>query len=69
MEVSYIRDLTHNYMVTRPEGDGEDFVLRMALTQNIAGLVPVETRMINDELYLYYQTDSLLSLENASYNK
>lgn len=66
MEFTYIRDLTHNYMVTRPEGNTEDFVLRMALTQNIDGLIPVEGRMINDELYLYYRTDSLLSLENRS---
>ena len=64
MEFTYISDLTHNYMVTRPEGKGEDYVLRMALAQNIKGLIPVEARMINDELYLYYRTDSLLSLEN-----
>ena len=66
MEFSYIRDLTHNYMVVRPQGEGEDYALRMALTQKIDGLLPVEARMINDELFLYYQTDSLLSLENKS---
>ena len=66
MEFSYIRDLTHNYMVACPQGEGEDYALRMALTRKIEGLLPVEARMINDELFLYYQTDSLLSLENKS---
>ena len=64
MELTYIREMEHNYMIVQPEGGVSDYALKMLQAQPLQTLVPFEARSINGGCYLYYRIDALQSLEN-----
>lgn len=66
MELTYIREMEHNYMIVRPEGEASDYALKMLQAQPLQTLVPFEARSINGGCYLYYRIDAMQSLENRS---
>ena len=69
MEITYIREMEHNYMIVRPEGDAADYALKMLQAQPLQALVPFESRSINGVCFLYYRIDAMQSLENRSLAK
>lgn len=57
MEVEYIRDMYHNYLVIKEENkqeDVSDYGLKMLLHNKIDGLLEMNIRQINEQLHYYY---------------
>ncbi len=59
MEVSYQRDLNHNYMVI-PNAcvSGDEYTVRMLEQNRIAGLLSLRTRKMDGKTFLYYEIAS-----------
>ena len=59
MEVSYQRDLNHNYMVI-PDAcvSGDEYTVRMLEQNRIAGLLSLRTRKMDGKIFLYYEIAS-----------
>jgi hypothetical protein len=69
-EITYERNLNHNYMILRScdffgtsQENPSDFRKRMILENNIEGLLPLKQRNINGELCYYYEINSLQSID------
>ena len=57
LEISYYRDALKSYMTIRcpAEAKESDYRFRMAASNRIEGLLPCSLRMIDGEIYLYYE--------------
>lgn len=65
MEISYKKDGNKNYMIIRNLNIIEnDFRLQMIINNNIDGILPMNVRSVNNEKEIYYETTSLISMEN-----
>lgn len=59
MEISYRRDLNHNYMILESEKiTGNEYPVRMIEQNNIPELLPLQLRKMNGKSYLYYEITS-----------
>lgn len=64
MNINYIKDYKHNYMVIKDNRVIENnYQLKMLTLNNIDGLLPCQERMINGEGLLYYEVTSMHSLD------
>lgn len=64
MQIDYLNDLNHNYIIVKLEGDKEEFSVKMLTENLLPGLVPCEVRFLNDEVWLYYDISQIQSLQN-----
>lgn len=65
MEVSYQRDLNHNYMIVENPGiSGGEYTVRMLEQNQIQGLLPVSVRKMDGKTYLYYEITSRQALSS-----
>ena len=56
MEVSYRRDLNHNYMILENEKiTGNEYPVRMIEQNHIPELLPFQLRKMNGKTFLYYE--------------
>ena len=64
MEVSYQRDMNHNYMILKCEDDlhEESYETRMIFANKIPGLLPCHIRYIDGKTYLGYDVTCRQSL-------
>lgn len=64
MEVSYQRDMNHNYMILECEGslDEESYETRMIFANKIPGLLPCHIRYVDGRTYLGYDVTSRQNL-------
>ncbi|MBR0165067.1 MAG: FHA domain-containing protein [Lachnospiraceae bacterium] len=70
MNLSYTRDLEHNYLVICPQEERTDvFALRMMASGDIPCLLRMQPRTIDGYESLYYETDNLISLSNRALAK
>lgn len=59
MEVSYRRDLNHNYMILENERiTGQEYMVRMMEQNQIPELLKFQVRRMNGKTYLYYEITS-----------
>ena len=59
MEVSYQRNLNHNYMIINDVGvTGREYTVRMMERNEIPGLLSFQARKINGRTCLYYEITS-----------
>ena len=59
MEVSYRRDLNHNYMILENEKiTGNEYPVRMIEQNHIPELLPFQLRKMNGKTFLYYEITS-----------
>ena len=65
MDIKYIRDLDHNYLVMEA-GPENPFAERMLRAHTPEGMIGFEVRIRNNEPHLFYRTDSLVSLANRT---
>lgn len=65
MDIFYQRDLNQNYMILPSEenDEKETYEKRMVLNNAIGGLLSMDTRTINGELFYYYNIHSLQSIQ------
>jgi hypothetical protein len=62
MEYKYYRELRHNYLIVKKEGeeaDGDRYRYRIAESGRIHGLLPCSERNVNGECYYYYEIGSM----------
>lgn len=65
MEIKYIRDFRHNYLVMKEEAAHRPgYPIKMITTNGIRGLVPCQERMLNGEAFLYYDITSRQSIHS-----
>lgn len=67
MEVSYRKDLRHNYLVI-PEcegSDGEAYSIRMLQVNSVSGIIKPDQRIIDNQVLFYYDITSRQSLQIA----
>lgn len=65
MEIKYIRDFRHNYLVLREEEtDQQGYPIKMITTNTIRGLIPCQERMLNGAALLYYDITSRQSIRS-----
>ena len=67
MEYKYYRELKHNYLIVKKEGNesGKDrYRYRIAESGRIKGLLPCSLRSINGESYYYYEIGSMQTLRD-----
>ena len=81
MEISYIRDLDHNYLVMKSDrteyvydegantAGNSRYAERMLSSYTPSGVIGFEIRSRNQEDHLFYKTDSLISLTNRTLTK
>ena len=64
MEVSYKRDLNHNYLIlkTTEQVDTENYQMRLLTGNHVAGFLPCMTQMIDNQLLFYYEITAKQSL-------
>ena len=63
-EIFYQRELNYNYMIVPfKEEEKETYERRMMLDNHIDGLLPLDVRIINGELFCYYNIHSLQSIQ------
>ena len=64
MDVSYQRDMNHNYLILKCDGElsEESYETRMIFANNIPGLLPCHIRYIDGRTYLGYDVTSRQSL-------
>ena len=63
MDVSYQRNLNHNYMIMENDRiTGEEYTIRMVEQNQIAELLPFQVRKIDGKTYLYYEITSRQSI-------
>lgn len=59
MEVSYRRDLNHNYMILENEKiTGKEYPIRMMEQNHIPELLPLQLRKMDGKIFLYYEITS-----------
>ena len=67
MEISYYKDLGHNYMVMEiDEPDRDNYQFRMIEQNSLKRLLPCSIHNLNDRVFLYYETDSRISLRSVT---
>ena len=65
MNAEYKRDLQNNYLILESPEDGEDsYCLRMAETNEIAGLLSFHSARKDGRLYLHYEITSRQPLQS-----
>lgn len=65
MEIKYIRDFRHNYLVMKEEAAHRPgYPIKMITTNGIRGLIPCQERMLNGEAFLYYDITSRQSIHS-----
>lgn len=71
MDVTYQRDLNHNYMIMQCLGglDEESFETRMIFSNKIPGLLPCHVRYEDDRTYMGYDVTSRQSLSMFCENR
>ena len=63
-EIFYQRELNYNYMIVPfKEEEKETYERRMMQDNHIDGLLPLDVRIINGELFCYYNIHSLQSIQ------
>ena len=64
MDIAYKKDGNENYMIIKiNDMDEEDYRIQMVLNNNIACIVPMNIRLINNSKELYYSITSMDSME------
>lgn len=71
MDILYQRELSQNYMILSAENTGEDgtYEKRMVLNNHIDGLLSMDVRKINSEVFYYYKIHSLQSVQTIFEHK
>ncbi len=67
MEYKYYRELKHNYLIVKKEGeeaDGDRYRYRIAESGRIRGLIPCSERNVNGESYYYYEIGSMQTIRD-----
>ncbi len=67
MEYKYYRELRHNYLIVKKEGeeaDGDRYRYRIAESGRIHGLLPCSERNVNGECYYYYEIGSMQTVRD-----
>lgn len=65
MQVSYKRDMNHNYLILDPEEQiyGNEYQIRMLSMNDIRGLLKCNMKKMDGKVYFYYEVTSKQSLE------
>lgn len=65
MQVSYKRDMNHNYLILDPEEQiyGNEYQIRMLSMNDIRGLLKCNMKKMDGKVYFYYEVTSRQSLE------
>lgn len=65
MQVSYKRDMNHNYLILDPEEQiyGSEYQIRMLSMNDIRGLLKCNMKKMDGKVYFYYEVTSKQSLE------
>ena len=65
MQVSYKRDMNHNYLILEPEEQiyGNEYQIRMLSINDIRGLLKCNMKKMDGNVYFYYEVTSRQSLE------
>lgn len=65
MQVSYKRDMNHNYLILDPEEQifGNEYQIRMLSINDIRGLLKCNMKKMDGKVYFYYEVTSRQSLE------
>lgn len=65
MEIAYKKDGNENYMIIKKHDvDESDYKFQMIINNNIEGIIPLKIKNINNEQELFYNTTSMLSVDN-----
>jgi len=64
MEISYKRDLNHNYLIlkTTERIDTEDYQMRLLTGNHVVGFLPCMVQMVDNQVLFYYEITTKQSL-------
>ena len=67
MQIDYKRDLNHNYMIIREEGepDAASYQIRMLQTNSITGILECRIHKMDNHTLFYYDITSRQSLSTV----
>ena len=56
MEIRYRREISHNYLIIKTDGLGEDYEMRMAEENCVGGFLPLLIKESEGGKEFYYET-------------
>ena len=66
MEIRYRREISHNYLIIKTDGLGEDYEMRMAEENCVGGFLPLLIKESEGGKEFYYEKSNYSSLMHGS---